>query len=290
MKQISTTTGVCFFRVAESCELRAFLSAADFSPLSVDLETCFQFGSIYVDGRRQRTDIGLTSGQVVRVHTRPKRYTHPAGLSSRVVENNEEFLVLDKPANLPTHATLDNCIENAKTLLERELGFPLYTTHRLDIPTEGLLILAKTPAAQKQINRLFSEGRVRKVYRSLNTRAVAPGILTHYMDPESHVPKVLSDVETAGWWKCQLRVESNWRIGEYQAHEITLMTGRTHQIRAQMSVMGAPVIGDVKYGGPEAAAENTARERIALECYSLSFALRSRTYPISRQRSAYPLV
>src|SRR6185437_186389 len=99
----------------------------------------------------------------------------------------------------------------------------LYTTHRLDIPTEGLLIFAKTPAAQKQINRLFSEGRVRKVYRSLNTCAVAPGILTHYMDPKSHVPKVLSLGENAGWLKCQLRIESNWRIGDYYAHEITLM-------------------------------------------------------------------
>jgi 23S rRNA pseudouridine1911/1915/1917 synthase len=289
MKQISPETGVCFFRVEHAGGLRSFLAGADFSPLEAGpaVDHWLEFGCVYVDGRRRREDIDLHAGQVLRVHTRPKRFmAHPESLLPRLVENNRDFLVLDKPAGLPTHPTLDNFVENAKTRLERELGVPLFTTHRLDIPTQGLLLFAKSPDAQRRINRLFSLGKVQKTYRSLNIRPVEPGEYTHHMNPDSRVPKQVSTAKQDGWWECRLRIDMCRPVDGAFAHEITLLTGRTHQIRAQMAALGAPVIGDAAYGAP---AEQPARERIALECFKLSFALRSQAFPISRPQSIFPL-
>ena len=216
-------------------------------------------------------------------------------LRNRLVEDNDEFLILDKPGDLPTHPTLDNYVENAKTLLEREFGQTLYTTHRLDVPTEGLLILAKTQDAQRLINKAFSRGRVTKVYRCLNRREVALGLHVHYMDPESRVPKVTSSEAREGWWNCQLRVDRAQLHGANMWwHELTLLTGKTHQIRAQMRALGAPILGDPIYGGESnfehvegqnIEHQKTVRERLALECYSLSFAFRSRTCAVNRSRS-----
>jgi 23S rRNA pseudouridine1911/1915/1917 synthase len=287
MKQINSATGVGFFRVDGVRTLTDFLLSRDYSPLAI---TCsreliaewLEYGSVYVDGRRQRVDIPLIIDQVIRVHTRRKHYgTDFAPLRNRLVEDNEHFLVLDKPSGLPTHPTLDNYIENAKTLLERELQMPLFTTHRLDIPTQGLLIIAKTPDAQWRINRLFSVGRVHKVYRSRNWGRVPAGTYTHYMDPESRVPKQLSSELHDDWWKCQLRVDASVASGALFNHEMTLLTGKTHQIRAQMLALNASIVGDPVYRTAEHATDAT----LALECFQLTFTLRAQNYKIQRPSS-----
>ncbi len=282
MKQVNAITGVCFFRVEQSMALREFLFSRDFSPLTVlvTIDEWLDYGSVYVDGRRQRENIPLHEAQLVRVHTRRKNYPMQP-LGPWVVEDNEHFLVLDKPGGVPTHPTLDNYIANAKTLLERELGIPLFTTHRLDILTQGLLIIAKSQDAQWRLNRLFSLQRVDKIYRSHNAAAVAPGLYTHYMDPESRVPKVVQSGEHEGWWKCQLRVERMIPVNDHFGHEITLLTGKTHQIRAQMLALGAAVLGDPVYAGLAVG----VRERMELECYQLAFSFRSRNFIIRRPKS-----
>lgn len=287
MKQVHPETGICFFRVGEPMDLKSFLTTSDYSPLFPQLtpaliEQWFEYGCIYIDGRRQRENLQLAMGQVVRLHTRHKRYLYPPlGLKNAIVLEDEEFLVLDKPAGLPTHPTLDNFVENAKVLLERELGQPLYTTHRLDIPTQGLLIFAKTQDAQRIINRAFSRRRVGKIYRSLNENRIAPALYTHYIDPETRVPRVISSEAHENWWNVQLQVERSGTSTVGHWHEMTLLTGKTHQIRAQMAAMNAPVIGDVTYG----AAKKFAAEQIALECFQLSFTLRLKEIVVTRPTS-----
>lgn len=282
MREIKTETGICFFRVPRDMRLSELLLEADYSPLTpdVNLAEWLDYGCIYVNGLRRREDVAVTAGEIIRVHTRRKKFLSDVRLRDLIVEETPDFLVLDKPAGLPTHPTLDNYLENAKSGLERELEIPIYTTHRLDIPTQGLLIFAKTPDAQRSFNRQFALGRVEKIYRALNPREVPLGLHTHYMDPNSRVPKVLVASETAGWWKCQLEVLKLGTCPSGHWHEIKLLTGKTHQIRAQMAFLGAPILGDNVYAG-----ESATVERIALECFRLSFAFRSRTFAISRPLS-----
>jgi 23S rRNA pseudouridine1911/1915/1917 synthase len=287
LRQINTETGICFFKVTEAASMLQFLAGRDFEPLPTpDIASLMEFGALYIDGLRQRRDVPLKPEQVLRVHTRPKRFPHPASLLPHLALVENEFLVLDKPAGLPTHPTLDNYLENAKTLLEGELGQPLYTTHRLDVPTQGLLIFAKTPDAQRLINKMFAKGRVQKMYRARNEKRVEPGLYVHYMDGQSRVPKTLSAEAQVGWQECRLQVEQAWPQGDGScAHELRLLTGRTHQIRAQMAALGAPVVGDTVYGSGE---KKNVLERIELECFRLAFIFRSGTFQVVRRRSIVP--
>ncbi len=290
VRQINPATGICFFRAVDEPDLLTLLRAADYSPidpgagLEERIAGWFEYGCIYVDGQRRRANHPLKPGETVRLHTRLKRYPHPPSLKPFIAFEDGDLLILDKPSGMPTHPTLDNFIENAKQLLEAELGKPLFTTHRLDIPTQGLLILAKTPTAQVRINGLFTKGRVHKTYRAICERAVAVGTHTHYMDPEGRAPRVVSLKIRAGWWECRLRVERAQTVSAGVAHEITLLSGKTHQIRAQMSALGAPIVGDRMYG----AGAPLADEAIALECYRLTFNYENRNVDITRKNSIAP--
>lgn len=290
MKQISPETGICFFRVSEPVALSEFLRARDFSPLNIVADASaiaewFDYGCIYVNGKRQRADIELEREQVVRLHTRRKRYAENImEIRSRIVFDDSEFLVLDKPAGLPTHPTLDNFRDNAKFRLESELGIPLFTTHRLDVPTTGLLLFAKTPEAQRVLNKSFSLGRVEKIYRCVNAKSAPVGLYTHFINPTERVPRPIQIAEISGWWRVQMEILKCEAHPRGYWHEIKLLTGKTHQIRAQMAFLGAPILGDSLYGSPRSG-NKTSLERIALECLRLSFTFRSRTFAIDRLRS-----
>lgn len=260
-----SATGIFHFRIDRPTAIKEFLRAQDYSSEQSDF-FLYQ-GCVYTDGRRCREDGPLTPGTILRLHTRPKKYCWAAGpLSNRLVYNGPDFLVLNKPGGLPVHATLDNYVENAKFLLEQELAIPLFSTHRLDIPTSGLLILAKNREAQSRINGLFAKGQVEKIYRAITAVPVATGEHVLYLNPETRVPREHSFEQQPGWWECRLQILSCAASapGEYEI-EIRLLTGKTHQIRAQLSALGAPVKGDGAYGftpdsGP-----------LALTCHRLAF-------------------
>lgn len=234
-----------------------------------------RFGAVYVDGRRATVDQALATGQLIRLHTRPKRYPVPTE-PLKLVLDHEEFVVLDKPSGLPTHPTLDNVFENAAHALGSQLGYPLYVTHRLDIPTAGLLILAKTPAAQALINKGFAKNRVEKYYRAYAAARVAPGAYRHFIDPATRVPRAITSDARAGWWECRLVVEDAGEAPEGWRHDVRLLTGKTHQIRAQFAALGAPLIGDELYGGPPAA-------RFGLVCARLVFPFRTDRIDVRRE-------
>lgn len=266
MKQIRADTGICHLRVPADMTLRELVVGADLSPLPVQItaklfEEWLYYGSIYLEGKRLRADQPLKADQIVRVHTRRKTYvTKIPSLRERLVFENEDFLVLDKPSGLPTHATLDNYIENACYLLSQELGSPLYVTHRLDVATHGLLILAKSSKAQAAINKQFSKRQVEKIYRAKVPRVPPPGLVVHWMNPESRVPKETSATEVPGWWECRLEILNN-----ENPVLIRLLTGKTHQIRAQLRALGAPIDGDAVYGSVVKACDG----QIDLECFEM---------------------
>lgn len=284
MRQIRLETGVCHFRVPAAQDLRTFLENVDLSDLALnftqDIETqvaeWLYRGAVYVDGRRVRENAPLEQNALIRLHTRPKSYRR-LPLKERLVFENDDFLVLDKPAGLPTHATLDNYIENAKFLLEQELGCPLWTTHRLDIATEGLLILAKTSPAQKLINRLFALRLVHKIYYATCEQDVALGEYTHYIEPVLKAPRPISLVKQEGWWECRLVIE---KVESGHRHRVRLLTGKTHQIRAQFAALGSPLLGDELYGGR---LENIAH--LGLVCAELSFRYHGQHFEIVRPGS-----
>lgn len=265
--------------VARECGLKEFLAQhADPSRI----EFLLHHGCVYVDGVRRREDLVLRETQIVRLHLQPKSYSwERSPLKNRIVFDHNEFFALDKPPGLPVHATLDNFVDNAKYILEQELGKTVYSTHRLDIPTQGLLLFAKTPSAQTLLNKMFAKRRVEKIYFAITETEVGLGEHVLWINPETRVPRETSFTPRENWWECRLEVLDVQKIEEGFCHKIRLITGKTHQIRAQLSALGAPILGDTTYGSTQ----SYVPERLALECHSLSFTYRSETLTLTRPNS-----
>lgn len=287
MKQVREETGIVHLRTAQRTDIKSFLLNCDLSPLplvpsSALVDEWLYYGCIYVDGLRFRENSELQEGQVLRLHTRRKNYvTGGKPLSDCLILNEEEFVVIDKPSGVPTHPTLDNYVDNVQYRLSQELSQEILVTHRLDVSTQGLLILAKNKNAQAAINKAFAKGRVSKSYRALTAKQVPEGLHTHYIDPQTRVPREISDQVHEGWWECKLEVTLSQphRLGFRS--DIRLITGKTHQIRAQFAALGAPILGDVTYGSTHSFSGGAT----ALECYAMEFPFRTQTYSLKRSKS-----
>jgi 23S rRNA pseudouridine1911/1915/1917 synthase len=138
--------------------------------------------------------------------------------------------------------------------------------------TGGLFVLARTLQFQRYFNQLLADGRVRKLYRAQVAGNYDGELeLTHYMEPSPKAPKNVSRFPMAGWPVCRLRIldcEYHSALGATDL-VIELQTGRTHQIRSQLSSEGFPIVGDAMYG---AKVENKPTfDHWHLQAYFLSF-------------------
>lgn len=149
--------------------------------------------------------------------------------------------------------------------------------HRLDRPTSGVIIYAKTSKGLTRMNALFKKHEVRKIYHAI----VAPppkhheGTIVHYLKKNNQQNKsYVTSSNTPGAKEAKLKYKVIGQSLRYTLCEIELMTGRHHQIRAQMSAIGAVIRGDLKYG----AKRSLPNASISLHARELSF-----VHPISKK-------
>lgn len=127
------------------------------------------------------------------------------------------------------------------------LGIP----HRLDRPTSGVIIFARTSKALSRMNKLFSQRETIKVYWALtkNPPPHPEGSLTHYLKRNPKQNKSYAhENEVPESKKGILHYKTLKTLKDYTLLEIDLETGRHHQIRSQLSAIGCPIKGDLKYG------------------------------------------
>ena len=127
----------------------------------------------------------------------------------------------------------------------------LGVTHRLDRPTSGLVLFAKTSKALSRMNTLFREHDLKKIYWAvLEKSPVEPaGIWTDFLRRDRQKNRSFCcDSKREGAKKAVLSYQILWHRGPETLVEVNLQTGRHHQIRAQFSGRGCPIKGDLKYG------------------------------------------
>lgn len=187
----------------------------------------------------------------------------PDWLAARILLQDNEVLILDKPAGLAVHpgprggASLSDWLP-ALQQGKRHLPQP---AHRLDMDTSGCLALGRTKPAIAALNRLFAEGRTQKTYWAV-LRASPPT-----EEGVCEAPLLKRSSKEAGWRMfvdpAGLPARTEWRVmgrdGALTAVELTPRTGRTHQLRLHMSHLGCPIVGDGFYGGGEGRLQLLAR-------------------------------
>ena len=129
----------------------------------------------------------------------------------------------------------------------------LGVVHRLDRPVSGLVVFAKTSKALSRLNDMFRTGDVHKTYWAITKRCdIAPeGTLTDWLTRNERQNKSYAHAkEVPGAKKAILKYKVRSVSDNYMLLEVTLLTGRHHQIRCQLAHMGCPIKGDLKYGAP----------------------------------------
>lgn len=269
--------GVTHFLSPKSGQLSAIVSECC-QISQAEAEFLLRLGAIYIQNERAQDDLQILEGIYLRVHTKPRRFHVEFSLQSDLLFENEEFAVVHKPSGSPCHASVDNQIENLHRVLEEKLNTKLYVTTRLDVPTEGALIYAKTREFLTEYNLLAQKQNLQKKYLA----AVSPLsalekldfsqalLLEHYLEASPKAPKIVKAEKTLDSdLLCQLKILSRRDVEDESHLKIALLTGRTHQIRAQLSFLGAPVVGDAMYGSPV----TWKKEKIKLTATDLKFRL-----------------
>ena len=165
-----------------------------------------------------------------------------------IYKESGEIVQGDKTGDIPLS-------EIVKDYLKEKYKKPgnvfLGVVHRLDRPVSGLVVFAKTSKALSRLNKMFANGEVHKSYWAIvQTRpAEAEGVLTHWMVRNEKQNKSYAyDSETARSKKAILKYRVIGASDRYTLLEVNLLTGRHHQIRCQLSAIGCPIKGDLKYG------------------------------------------
>ncbi len=260
------------------------------------IQSLVELGSIYINNQRLlKSESPIFFGALIRVHTKPRRYFVDYDWKNLIFFENKDFLILNKPSGIPSHPSVDNKIENSLTQTEMALKQKLHISHRLDTTTSGLIVYGKTPEFVKSFNAQLQNRTITKKYIALiNDNQILPSRLIHYMEYSKRAPKKVSSLYHEAWDECELVIERQIdyildEISDVNNHEqivqnfnlleINLLTGRTHQIRAQLSEAGSPLVGDQMYGSKLTWAKNKkAENQIALKSCFISLTYDSQFY------------
>ncbi len=206
-----------------------------------------------------------------------------------ILHEDNHIIVVMKPQGLPScgdESGDDNMLDQVRRYVKEKYNKPgnvyIGLIHRLDRPTGGIMIFAKTSKAASRLAEQMRSGDFEKKYLAVlvGVPKEAQGTLVNYLkkNPVNNMVYICTQT-TDGAKLASLDYKVLEEKGGYCLAEIKLHTGRTHQIRVQMAGISHPVYGDMRYGG-----ESAKKGNLALWAYSLSF-----THPVTKERMRFLL-
>lgn len=193
-----------------------------------------------------------------------------------IIYEDADLVVINKPCGIASQPDTKNTANE----LTAKGWIP---AHRLDQRVSGLLLLAKNEQSLALLNEVFAQHKIKKTYRAVvaNKPNMDSAQLTHWLLKDGTYKKSKAfNKEVAHSKKAQLNYELVQSSLKYHLLNIELLTGRFHQIRAQLTAIGSPIVGDVKYGYKRSTPDGS----IFLQSYCLEFA-----HPNSKELLSFEL-
>ena len=220
--------------------------------LSVTLVKKAKYGGILLNGKAVTVRATVNEGDKIEIYLEEEKSEGipPMDIPIKVLYEDEDFIAVDKPTNMPTHPSKGN---NLPTLANAVMGyfggdFVFRSVNRLDRDTSGVVIIAKNKISASSLSASMKKGLWSKKYHALVAGCPSP--------KEDTIDAPIERIEE-GNIKRTVRADGKRAITKYKVIEeygdsslceIILLTGRTHQIRVHMSHIGHPLVSDFLYG------------------------------------------
>lgn len=179
-----------------------------------------------------------------------------------ILFEDNHMIVVSKPQNVPSQEDSSgdkDMLSIVKDYIKEKYNKPgnvfVGLVHRLDRPTGGVMVFAKTSKCASRLSEQFENGEAQKTYFCIvvGRPRESKGRLTHFLkkNERTNIVEIVPQL-SEGAKKAELEYEVLDSKDGFSLVRCTLITGRSHQIRVQMKAIGTPIFGDVKYGGENA--------------------------------------
>lgn len=230
-------------------DMKSFLYS---NGLSVTLVKKAKYGGILLNGDTVTVRARVNAGDKIEIYVENARSDGitPMDIPLTVLYEDDDILAVDKPTNMPTHPSKGN---NLPTLANAVMGyyggeFVFRSVNRLDRDTSGIVIIAKSQIAASALSSSMKKGLWQKKYHAIIDGVPSPaeGVIDAPIEriEEGNIKRTVRDDGKRAVTKYRLLED----MGDASLVELTLLTGRTHQIRVHMAHIGHPLCSDFLYG------------------------------------------